>query len=162
MKPLLLIVDDEKTQREGLRAVLEEHYDIYIADDAASAIELLEAAIAANPGLAAFSESNETLEGGMDRLVKVMSVVTFQPEAEVMVQGECATFVCIVLDGELRDGSNRAYEAGSVVGSEGLFRANYQRQLKVTGGPTGGTLGILLYSELSRASLFDADVVHAF
>jgi two-component system, NtrC family, response regulator AtoC len=43
MKPLLLIVDDEKTQREGLRAVLEEHYDIYIADDAASAIELLEA-----------------------------------------------------------------------------------------------------------------------
>jgi two-component system, NtrC family, response regulator AtoC len=42
MKPLLLIVDDEKTQREGLRAVLEDHYDIYIADNAASAIELLE------------------------------------------------------------------------------------------------------------------------
>ncbi|MDC0264156.1 sigma-54 dependent transcriptional regulator [Verrucomicrobia bacterium] len=42
MKPLLLIVDDEKTQREGLRAVLEDHYDVYIADNAASAIELLE------------------------------------------------------------------------------------------------------------------------
>lgn len=42
MKPLLLIVDDEKTQREGLRAVLEDHYDIYIADNAAAAIELLE------------------------------------------------------------------------------------------------------------------------
>lgn len=42
MKPLLLIVDDEKTQREGLRAVLEDHYDIYIADNASAAIELLE------------------------------------------------------------------------------------------------------------------------
>jgi DNA-binding NtrC family response regulator len=43
MKPLLLIVDDEKTQREGLRAVLEDHYEVYIADSATSAIELLEA-----------------------------------------------------------------------------------------------------------------------
>ena len=42
MKPLLLIVDYEKTQREGLRAVLEDHYDVYIADNASSAIELLE------------------------------------------------------------------------------------------------------------------------
>ena len=42
MKPMLLIVDDEKTQREGLRAALEEHYDVYLADSAASAIELLE------------------------------------------------------------------------------------------------------------------------
>ena len=41
-KPLLLIVDDEKTQREGLRAVLEEHYDIYLADDAEAAMNLLE------------------------------------------------------------------------------------------------------------------------
>ncbi|MGB1520329.1 MAG: response regulator, partial [Limisphaerales bacterium] len=39
---MLLIVDDEKTQREGLRAVLEDHYEVYIADSAASAIELLE------------------------------------------------------------------------------------------------------------------------
>ena len=41
-KPLLLIVDDEKTQREGLRAVLEEHYDVYLADDAEAAMNLLE------------------------------------------------------------------------------------------------------------------------
>lgn len=41
-KPLLLIVDDEKTQREGLRALLEDHYDIYLAEDAKSAIALLE------------------------------------------------------------------------------------------------------------------------
>ena len=41
-KPLLLIVDDEKTQREGLRALLEDHYDVYLAEDARSAIALLE------------------------------------------------------------------------------------------------------------------------
>ncbi len=40
--PTLLIVDDEKTQREGLRAALEERYDVYLAEDAKSAIELLE------------------------------------------------------------------------------------------------------------------------
>ncbi len=42
MNPALLIVDDEKTQREGLRAALEDHFDIYIADSATSAIQLLE------------------------------------------------------------------------------------------------------------------------
>src|SRR5207302_1088049 len=40
--PTLLIVDDEKTQREGLRAALEDHYDVYLADDAKAAMELLE------------------------------------------------------------------------------------------------------------------------
>src|SRR5450755_733183 len=38
----LLIVDDEKTQREGLRAALEERYDVYVAEDAKAAMELLE------------------------------------------------------------------------------------------------------------------------
>ncbi len=41
-KPTLLIVDDEKTTREGLRAALEERYDVYIAEDAQSAMGLLE------------------------------------------------------------------------------------------------------------------------
>ncbi len=39
---MLLIVDDEKPTREGLRAALEDHYDVYIAEDAASAMTLLE------------------------------------------------------------------------------------------------------------------------
>src|SRR6478672_8895468 len=39
---MLLIVDDEKPTREGLRAALEDRYDVYIAEDAASAMELLE------------------------------------------------------------------------------------------------------------------------
>lgn len=42
MKPTLLIVDDEKTTREGLRAALDERYDVYIAEDAKAAMELLE------------------------------------------------------------------------------------------------------------------------
>jgi two-component system, NtrC family, response regulator AtoC len=43
MKPTLLIVDDEKTTREGLRAALEERYDVYVAEDAKAAMNLLEA-----------------------------------------------------------------------------------------------------------------------
>jgi len=42
MTPTLLIVDDEKTTREGLRAALEDRYDVYLAEDAKAAIDLLE------------------------------------------------------------------------------------------------------------------------
>src|SRR5438045_6342574 len=42
MTPTLLIVDDEKTTRDGLRAALEDHYDVYLAEDAKAASELLE------------------------------------------------------------------------------------------------------------------------
>jgi two-component system response regulator AtoC len=42
MKPMLLIVDDEKPTREGLRAALEDRFDVYLAEDARSAVDLLE------------------------------------------------------------------------------------------------------------------------
>src|SRR5258706_11338111 len=42
MKPAWLIVDDEKTTRDGLSAALEERYDVYVAEDAKAAMELLE------------------------------------------------------------------------------------------------------------------------
>ncbi len=42
IKPMLLIVDDEKPTRDGLRAALEERYEVYVTDAAASAMELLE------------------------------------------------------------------------------------------------------------------------
>jgi len=42
IKPMLLIVDDEKPTREGLRAALEERYDVYVAEDAATGMTLLE------------------------------------------------------------------------------------------------------------------------
>src|SRR5438046_7840433 len=42
MTRTLLSVDDEKTQREGRRAALADRYDVYLADDAKAAMELLE------------------------------------------------------------------------------------------------------------------------
>ncbi len=42
MKPSLLIVEDEKTSRDGLRAALEDRFDIFAAEDAAGALQLLE------------------------------------------------------------------------------------------------------------------------
>ena len=41
-KPMLLIVDDEKPTRDGLRAALEDHYDVWVAEDAKAAMNLLE------------------------------------------------------------------------------------------------------------------------
>jgi two-component system, NtrC family, response regulator AtoC len=41
-KPMLLIVDDEKPTRDGLRAALEDHYDVWAAEDARAATTLLE------------------------------------------------------------------------------------------------------------------------
>jgi DNA-binding NtrC family response regulator len=39
---MVLIVDDEKPTREGLRAALEERYDVYVAEDATAGMKLLE------------------------------------------------------------------------------------------------------------------------
>jgi DNA-binding NtrC family response regulator len=40
--PTLLIVDDEKSTREGLRAALEDRFDVYLAEDAATAWQFIE------------------------------------------------------------------------------------------------------------------------
>ena len=42
IKPKLLIVDDEKPTRDGLRAALEDHYEVWVAEDAQAAMTLLE------------------------------------------------------------------------------------------------------------------------
>ena len=41
-KPTLLIVDDERPTREGLRAALEDRFEVYVAEDASAAGALLE------------------------------------------------------------------------------------------------------------------------
>ena len=41
-KPMLLIVDDEKPTRDGLRAALEDRYETWVAEDAKAAALLLE------------------------------------------------------------------------------------------------------------------------
>jgi len=43
MQPTILIVDDEKHTREGLRSSLEDSFDVYIAADIQSALNVLEA-----------------------------------------------------------------------------------------------------------------------
>jgi two-component system response regulator AtoC len=42
LQPTVLIVDDEKHTRDGLRRLLEEEYDVYVAADIAGAISVLE------------------------------------------------------------------------------------------------------------------------
>src|ERR1700694_3882069 len=42
IQPTILIVDDEKHTRYGLRRLLEDHYDVYVAADIAGAIDVLE------------------------------------------------------------------------------------------------------------------------
>jgi len=41
-KPSVLIVDDEKPTRDGLRAALEDRFDVYLAEDSVSAMDMLE------------------------------------------------------------------------------------------------------------------------
>jgi len=42
IQPTILIVDDEKHTRDGLRRLLEDHYDVYVAGDIAGAMAVLE------------------------------------------------------------------------------------------------------------------------
>jgi DNA-binding NtrC family response regulator len=42
IQPTILIVDDEKHTRDGLRRLLEDHYDVYVAADIAGAMDVLE------------------------------------------------------------------------------------------------------------------------
>src|SRR5712664_4327933 len=42
LQPTVLIVDDEKHTRDGLRSLLENEYDVYVAPDTAGAINVLE------------------------------------------------------------------------------------------------------------------------
>src|SRR4030095_3159376 len=42
VQPTVLIVDDEKHTRDGLRRLLENDYDVYVAGDIAGAVDWLE------------------------------------------------------------------------------------------------------------------------
>jgi len=42
MQPTILIVDDEKHTRDGLRRLLEDDYDVYVAEDIGGALSVLE------------------------------------------------------------------------------------------------------------------------
>src|SRR2546428_7826744 len=42
LQPTILVVDDEKHTRDGLRRLLEDNYDVYVAADIAGAMDVLE------------------------------------------------------------------------------------------------------------------------
>src|SRR5260370_1951855 len=42
MQPTILIVDDERHSREGLRRLIEDEYDVYVAEDIGGAMSVLE------------------------------------------------------------------------------------------------------------------------
>ncbi len=70
MTPTLLIVDDEKTTREGLRAALEDRYDVYLAEDAKAAMDLLER----EPFDALLTDFRLPNEDGMKLIVRAKSL----------------------------------------------------------------------------------------
>jgi len=147
-----------QTRRSSVRVIGGFDKTVESIVETEAGLELFEAAIAENPALKAFKD----LDDGDMRLIRMMSVVTFDGDVEVMLPGEFGTFCCVVLDGKLRADDGQEEKVGSVVGGEGLFKDNYHRAVKYTGGLAGGTLGIFLYSELGRAELFDGEIIGAF
>ena len=104
------------------------------------------------------------------REFKVLSIVPFDMDTIVVEKGEVATFMVVVLDGTLKqervDGSTQRFDEGSVLCLEGLTRPfakgekpAFTRDFTLKGGAGGGVIGIMLYSEMVRAALFDTEVV---
>lgn len=73
MKPAVLIVDDERNTREGLARALRRHYTVHLAENAKSALELLEA----HPVDAVLTDLRMP---GMDGLTLVRRVLARDPQ----------------------------------------------------------------------------------
>jgi len=68
MKKTVLIVDDEKHTRDGLRAALEDHYEVYVAGDMAGAL----AALDADPADVVITDLKLGSDDGMGLMEKVL------------------------------------------------------------------------------------------
>jgi DNA-binding NtrC family response regulator len=68
MKQTILIVDDEKNTRDGLRAVLSEHFDVSVAADSAGALALIDA----DPPDLLLTDLKLGADDGMDLMKKVL------------------------------------------------------------------------------------------
>ena len=66
----LLIVDDEKNTRDGLRDALEDHYEVYVAGDVAGAFAVLET----DPVDVLITDLRLGAENGMDLMEKALKV----------------------------------------------------------------------------------------
>ncbi len=66
----ILIVDDEKNTRDGLRVALEDHFEVYVAVDIAGALTTLEA----DPADVMITDLRLAGEDGMDLIEKVLKL----------------------------------------------------------------------------------------
>ena len=70
MKKTVLIIDDEKHTRDGLRSALEDEFEVYVAGDTSGAIAVLDA----DPIDLVITDLKIGTEDGMDLLEKLMSL----------------------------------------------------------------------------------------
>ena len=77
MKKSLLIVDDEKHTRDGLRAAFEDHYEVSVASDAAGALALFEA----DPTDVVITDLRLGADDGMDLMERLLK----RPEPPVCI-----------------------------------------------------------------------------
>jgi len=70
MKKTVLIIDDEKHTRDGLRSALEDEFEVYVAGDTSGAISVLDA----DPIDLVITDLKIGTEDGMDLLEKLMSL----------------------------------------------------------------------------------------
>ena len=68
MKQTVLIVDDEKNTRDGLRTVLEEHFEVSLAADASGALALIDA----DPPDLVLTDLKLGADDGMDLMKKIL------------------------------------------------------------------------------------------
>jgi DNA-binding NtrC family response regulator len=68
IKKIVLIVDDEKHTRDGLRAALEDHYEVYVAGDAIGAMTTLDA----DPADVVITDLKIGTDDGMELMEKIL------------------------------------------------------------------------------------------
>lgn len=68
IKKTVLIVDDEKHTRDGLRAALEDHYEVYVAGDAAGAMTTLDA----DPADVVITDLKIGTDNGMELMERIL------------------------------------------------------------------------------------------
>src|SRR5260370_1100828 len=103
--PTLLIVDDEKTTREGLREALQDRYDVYLAEDAKRGMEMLES----QPFDVLLTDFRLPNEDGMKLITRAKSLskppvcimMTAYGSEEPMVTVHCAALAPTLLESEL-------------------------------------------------------------